>query len=179
MIIPRAVYNATPPERRTRIANNPTLLYSWWCTIFSAVIIGIRVSGRYIRNERLFREDKIMAWSIIPLLARMGCVHVVLIWGTNNADVSHLTDPVKIRHRQIGSQLVLAARIFFALLYVYQFNSMVLTNVCPAYGRLSSPCLNSSNALRNASGREDTNEVCTAYAFSSPSHSAWSSSPPW
>jgi hypothetical protein len=116
MIIPRALYNASPPERRSRIANNPTLLYSWWCTIFSVVIIGIRLSGRYIRNERLFREDKIMAWSIIPLLARMGCIHVVLIYGTNNVDINGLTDPVKIRRREIGSQVVLAARIFYAML---------------------------------------------------------------
>jgi hypothetical protein len=115
MIISRDIYNASPPERRSRVANNPTLLYSWWCTIFSIVIIGFRLSGRYIRNEQLFREDKIMAWSIIPLLARMGCIHVVLIYGTNNVDVSTLVDPIKIRHREIGSQCVLAARIFYAM----------------------------------------------------------------
>ncbi|KAL6712253.1 hypothetical protein ACN47E_000130 [Coniothyrium glycines] len=115
MILPRALYNQSPPERRSRAANNPTLLYSWWCTVFSIVIIALRLSGRYIRNERLFREDKIMAWSVIPLLARMGCIHVVLIYGTNNVNVSALTDPVKIRNREIGSQLVLAARIFYAL----------------------------------------------------------------
>lgn len=115
MILPRALYNESPPERRSRVANNPTLLYSWWCTIFSIVIIGFRLSGRCIRNERLFREDKIMAWSIIPLLVRMGCVHVVLIYGTNNVNVSQLTDPTRIRQREIGSQVVIAARIFYAL----------------------------------------------------------------
>ena len=61
MILPRSIYNESPPERRTRATNNPTLLYSWWCTIFSLVIICFLLSGRYIRNERLFREDKIMA----------------------------------------------------------------------------------------------------------------------
>lgn len=115
MIIHRHLYSASAPERRTRLTNNPTLLYSWWCTLFSVVIIGFRLSGRYIRNERLFREDKIMAMSIVPLLARMGFVHVVLIYGTNNVDTTGLTDPVKIRHREIGSQMVLAARIFYAL----------------------------------------------------------------
>ncbi|KAH7384464.1 hypothetical protein BKA66DRAFT_416999 [Pyrenochaeta sp. MPI-SDFR-AT-0127] len=115
MIIPRDLFNASPPDRRTRVANNPTLLYSWWCTIFSIVIIGFRLSGRYIRNERLFREDKIMAWSMVPLVARMGFVHVVLIYGTNNVDVTDLVDPVKIRRREIGSQMVLAARIFYAM----------------------------------------------------------------
>jgi hypothetical protein len=114
MILPRDIYNGSPPDRRTRAANNPTLLYSWWCTIFSIVIIGFRLSGRYIRNERLFREDKIMALSIIPLVARMGCIHVVLIYGTNNVDVTSLTDPVKIHRREIGSRCVLAARIFYA-----------------------------------------------------------------
>lgn len=115
MILPRGIYNESPPERRTRVANNPTLLYSWWCTIFSLVIIGFRLSGRYIRNERLFREDKIMAWSVVPLMARMSFVHVVLIWGTNNVNVSTLHDTTIIRHREIGSQLVLAARIFYAM----------------------------------------------------------------
>ncbi|KAF9700016.1 hypothetical protein EKO04_001616 [Ascochyta lentis] len=115
MILPRSIYNESPPERRTRATNNPTLLYSWWCTIFSLVIIGFRLSGRYIRNERLFREDKIMAWSVVPLMARMSFVHVVLIWGTNNVNVSTLHDPTKIRHREIGSQMVLAARVFYAM----------------------------------------------------------------
>ncbi|KAF2193778.1 hypothetical protein K469DRAFT_551342 [Zopfia rhizophila CBS 207.26] len=115
MIIPRALYNDSPPERRTRMQNNPTLLFSWWCTIFALAIIGFRLSGRYIRNERLFREDKIMAWSIIPLLARMGFVHVVLIYGTNNVNVTQLTDPKIIHHREIGAKSVLAARISYAL----------------------------------------------------------------
>ncbi|KAE8872179.1 hypothetical protein PTNB73_03638 [Pyrenophora teres f. teres] len=115
MITPRHLYNTAPPDRRTRLANNPTLLYSWWCTVFSAVIIAVRLTGRYMRNERLFREDKIMALSIIPLFARMGFVHVVLIYGTNNVDVSELTDPIVIDHREIGSRMVLGARIFYAM----------------------------------------------------------------
>ena len=69
-----------------------------------------------MRNERLFREDKVMAMSIIPLFARMGLIHVVLLYGTNNADTEDLNDPLKIHHREIGSKLVLAARIFYALL---------------------------------------------------------------
>jgi hypothetical protein len=118
MILSRGLYNASPPERRTRIANNPTLLYSWWCTIFSLGIILVRLSGRYIRNNQLFREDKIMAWSIIPLMARMGFAHVVLLYGTNNVDASALTDPTKIHHREVGARMVLAARVFYAMLYV-------------------------------------------------------------
>lgn len=106
---------SSPPPPRTRIQDNPTLLVSWWCTAFALAIILVRLSGRFVRTERLFKEDKIMALSIIPLLARMGLVHVVLIWGTNNAASQGLT-PLEIRHREIGSRLVLVSRIMYAML---------------------------------------------------------------
>jgi hypothetical protein len=54
-----------------------------------------------------------MFYSTIPLLIRMGLVHVILIWGTNNTVTEGLT-ATEIRHREIGSKLVLAARIFYA-----------------------------------------------------------------
>jgi hypothetical protein len=55
-----------------------------------------------------------MALSLIPLLARMGLVHVILMYGTNNVDGDNLT-PYQIHLRQIGSKLVLASRINYAL----------------------------------------------------------------
>jgi hypothetical protein len=112
---PRGIYSEVPPDIRTRLDDNPTLLVSWWATGVSLAIIVTRVCGRYVRIERLFREDKIMMASIIPLLARMAFVHVVLIWGTNNTKVHGLTDE-QIRHREMGSRMVLAARIFYAIL---------------------------------------------------------------
>lgn len=75
----------------------------------------MRLAGRYTRTEKLFREDKIMALSIIPLLARMGLVHMVLIWGTNNTITAGLTR-LDIEHREIGSRIVLASRIMYAAL---------------------------------------------------------------
>ncbi|KAL9089639.1 MAG: hypothetical protein Q9165_005671 [Trypethelium subeluteriae] len=109
-----SVYTSSPPEPRTRLENNPTLLFSWWTTMFSFVIILLRICGRYIRTERLFREDKIMALSIIPLMIRMAFVHVILLYGTNNVINTNLTER-EIYHRSIGSRLVLASRIFYAL----------------------------------------------------------------
>ncbi|KAL4806566.1 hypothetical protein BDV18DRAFT_159738 [Aspergillus unguis] len=114
MLQPRGMYSDVPPDIRTRIQDNPTLLVSWWATGVSLAIIVTRVCGRYVRIERLFREDKIMMAAIIPLLARMAVVHVILIYGTNNTKVDGLTAE-DIRHRQIGSKLVLAARIFYAI----------------------------------------------------------------
>lgn len=65
-----------------------------------------------------------MALSIIPLLARMGLVHVVLIWGTNNTTGRSLT-PLEIHHREIGSRLVLVSRIMYAMLWVASLSILV------------------------------------------------------
>ena len=107
------LYQTEPPPLRTRQQDNPTLLVSWWCTGFALTIILFRLAGRIIRTERLFREDKIMALAIIPLFARMALIQVVLRWGTNNTVTTGL-DPVAVRHREVGSGLVLAARIMYA-----------------------------------------------------------------
>ncbi|ETI25480.1 hypothetical protein G647_02253 [Cladophialophora carrionii CBS 160.54] len=109
----RRIYHDEPPDYQSRIAMNPTLIVSWWCTLFALTAILIRVFGRWVRTERLFREDWIMFYSIIPLMIRMALVHVVLIWGTNNTKTEGLT-ALQIHHHEIGSRLVLAARIFYA-----------------------------------------------------------------
>lgn len=114
MIISRDLYSS-PPRAKSKAENNATLLVSWWCTGFALAIIVVRLAGRYTRTEKLFREDKIMALSIIPLLARMGLVHMVLIWGTNNTITAGLTR-LDIEHREIGSRVVLASRIMYAAL---------------------------------------------------------------
>ena len=81
----------------------------------SLTIILLRLAGRYIRTERLFREDKIMALGIIPLMARMALVHGVLRWGTNNANLAGMTD-AELHDRENGAKFVLPARIFYAAL---------------------------------------------------------------
>jgi hypothetical protein len=114
MALPRGLYSTAPPEPHTRVQNNPTLLFSWWCTACAFTMILFRLCGRKIRNNRLFREDKIMALSIIPLLIRMALIHPVMLWGNNNVNTAGLS-PEDIYHRSIGSRLVLGARIFYAL----------------------------------------------------------------
>ena len=127
MISPRGIHSGAPPEPRTRVENNPTLLFSWWCTGCAITVILFRLSGRKIRNGHLFREDKIMALSMIPLLIRMALIHPVLLWGNNNVVTTGLSAE-DIYHRSIGSRLVLGARIFYALLYVVSA-SMTCQNV--------------------------------------------------
>lgn len=110
-----AIWDTTPPQPRTRLENWPTLLFSWWATAFSVVIILTRLCGRKVRSNVLFREDWIMMIALIPLLARMAVAHVVLIYGTNNVQIEgNSFTEVDIRHRRIGAGLVLAARILYA-----------------------------------------------------------------
>jgi hypothetical protein len=113
-LIARGIYNHVPPNPRTAMQNNPTLLVCWWCTAASLVIIGVRIVGRYCRTNRFFTEDKVMMVAVVPLIARMTLVHLVLIWGTNNAKTDGLSE-IDIRDREIGSRLVLVARIFYAV----------------------------------------------------------------
>ncbi|KAL2200365.1 hypothetical protein P885DRAFT_27374 [Corynascus similis CBS 632.67] len=109
-----ALYSAPPPLRPFG-EDKPTLLVCWWITMFCAVIIALRVVGRFIRTEKLFREDKTAALALVPLFLRMGFVHVVLIYGTNNAQLqgAGLSDE-QLHKRSIASGLVLLSRVLYA-----------------------------------------------------------------
>lgn len=107
-----ALYSSPPPARTTQ-DDKPTLLVCWWCSLFATVIILFRVTGRFIRSERLFKEDWLAFATVIPLGIRMALVHVILIYGTNNVITTGLTSD-EINKREIGSKLVLASRIFYA-----------------------------------------------------------------
>ncbi|PHH75765.1 hypothetical protein CDD83_4366 [Cordyceps sp. RAO-2017] len=104
-----------PPSLRAFRDDKPTLLVCWWATSFCSLMILLRVTGRFVRTEKLFREDKISALALVPLALRMVCVHFILLYGTNNADFSrvHLT-PLELRQKTIASGLVLASRSFYA-----------------------------------------------------------------
>ncbi|RKF54643.1 putative protein/integral membrane protein [Erysiphe neolycopersici] len=102
-----------PPEARTFRQDNAVLLVCWWCNILAMFIILFRVGGRYIRSEKLFREDWIAFACIIPLLGRIACVHVVLYFGTNNVQLLGLSE-LQIYHRSIGSKVVLLSRMLNA-----------------------------------------------------------------
>ncbi|KAF8863941.1 hypothetical protein BDZ45DRAFT_582773 [Acephala macrosclerotiorum] len=102
--------------------DKPTLLVSWWCTCYAIAIISIRVCGRYIRAEKVFIEDGIMMLAITPLLIRMAFVHVVLKDGTNNTVTDGLSTQ-DIHRREMGSQLVLAARTDESSLWAIKYST--------------------------------------------------------
>ncbi|KAH8681143.1 hypothetical protein BX600DRAFT_504876 [Xylariales sp. PMI_506] len=105
---------SSPPPLHTLPQDKPTLLVCWWITLFSTTIILLRAAGRYIRSEKLFREDKTATLALIPLYLRMACLHVVLVFGTNNAQLPADLSEEEIRRKSIASGLVLATRIFYA-----------------------------------------------------------------
>ncbi|TLD31201.1 hypothetical protein PspLS_02827 [Pyricularia sp. CBS 133598] len=103
---------SSPPPYRDFLSDKPTLLVCWWATIFCATIILLRIGGRFVRSETLFTEDKIAALAILPLFARMGCVHVILLWGTNNADFRGVElSQEQVHLKEMASRLVLLSRI--------------------------------------------------------------------
>jgi len=103
------------PEARQFYEDKPTLLVSWWITVFCVAIILTRMSGRYVRVEKLLKEDKIAAGALIPLVLRAICVHFVLKNGTNNVNLDGLKlSDGDIDKRIVGSKMVLASRVFYA-----------------------------------------------------------------
>ncbi|EQL01522.1 hypothetical protein OCS_02770 [Ophiocordyceps sinensis CO18] len=112
-----------PPALLPFRHDKPTLLVCWWATSFCALMILIRITGRFIRTERLFREDKIAAFALVPLVLRMACVHFILVWGTNNADFTGVTlTPTELRQKSIASGLTMASRFFYtATLWIYKY----------------------------------------------------------
>ncbi|KAG5979028.1 hypothetical protein E4U55_005640 [Claviceps digitariae] len=112
-----------PPELRAFRLDKPTLLVCWWATSFCTLMILLRITGRFIRTERLFIEDKVAAVALIPLNLRMACVHYVLKYGTNNADFTGIQlTPTEIRHKALASGLVLLSRFCYAAtLWILKF----------------------------------------------------------
>jgi hypothetical protein len=109
---------SSPPPLQTFQEDKPTLLVCWWATLFCTTTILVRVAGRFVRSETLFAEDKTAALAIVPLLLRMGLVHVILTYGTNNSELPADASDEELHRRAIGSGLVLASRILYAAVYV-------------------------------------------------------------
>ncbi|KAK5691804.1 hypothetical protein LTR17_025539 [Elasticomyces elasticus] len=55
-----------------------------------------------------------MMASMIPLIIRMGLIHLVLQYGTNNISTENGISAIRLDHHITGAKLVLVARIFYA-----------------------------------------------------------------
>jgi hypothetical protein len=103
-------FNSEAPQARMFSQDKPTLLVCWWCTCYAISVILFRIVGRYVRAEKMFLDDRLMFLSIIPLLGRLAFLHVVLVFGTNNAITDGLSDE-NLNRRRIGSGLLIWAKV--------------------------------------------------------------------
>ncbi|TGZ78085.1 hypothetical protein EX30DRAFT_334718 [Ascodesmis nigricans] len=120
---PLTAYLSPAPPPRTYRDDHATLLASYWCAGICIAAFVFRLFGRYVRIEKLYVDDLLMAASVVPLAVRMVFVHLVLQWGTNNVDVDQLKDMYKdderglradVGRRERGSGMVLGARVALA-----------------------------------------------------------------
>lgn len=66
----------------------------------------------------MYADDIWMGFSLGPLLIRLGVIHVVLVYGTNNIDYDDISVMAMSQRekdqRVIGSKMILASRILYA-----------------------------------------------------------------
>lgn len=59
-----------------------------------------------------------MGISLAPLFIRLGIIHMVLVYGTNNIDFDKINvmgmSEEEMHRRVVGSKLILASRVFYA-----------------------------------------------------------------
>lgn len=96
-----------------------SILATTYITTFLAVaLIFVRLIWRYRRGERMYADDMWMGISLCPLLIRLGLIHIVLVYGTNNFDYNEVNisemSQGQIERRVIGSKLTLLSRVVYA-----------------------------------------------------------------
>lgn len=99
-------------------SNLATLVVTYICAILAMILIFVRLIWRYYRGERMYADDVWMGVSLGPLLIRLGVIHVVLVYGTNNIDYDDISVMAMSQRekdqRVIGSKMILASRILYA-----------------------------------------------------------------
>ena len=104
-----------PPGQR----DWPTLIVAYICALLSLACIATRLICRRIRGERYwaFPDDIWMGFSVVPLFVRLGLIHVVIVYGTNQAPMGMRILGGNAKEEMIlGSKFVLASRIVYPAL---------------------------------------------------------------
>ncbi|KAJ5401009.1 hypothetical protein N7465_011498 [Penicillium sp. CMV-2018d] len=94
-----------------------TLIILWVFTWVTIGLIVFRLLVRKLKGFQFVLGDYFAMGAILCALARLGLVHVIIIWGTNNMSTkfrhTHDFTSEEIRRREIASKLVLANRVFY------------------------------------------------------------------
>lgn len=94
-----------------------TIIIVWVFSWVAITIMAIRLLWQRIQSRRFFPGDYLTMAAIFCAVARLGIIHVVLIWGSNNVTAafraSHQFTPTEIYQREVGSKLTLVNRTFY------------------------------------------------------------------
>ncbi|KAK4073914.1 hypothetical protein H0G86_003371 [Trichoderma simmonsii] len=96
---------------------DPTLLIHWLFSCLALLIMGVRLWGRKNARQDFNLGDRLTMAAAACALIRLGMIHVVLTWGTNNMTAAQRQDhhftSKEIYQREIGSKLSIANRVFY------------------------------------------------------------------
>lgn len=97
--------------------DDPTLLIHWLFSCLALAVMFARLVWRKIARQEYNLGDYLTIAACVCALTRLGLIHVVLTWGTNNVtpkyrDSHNFTDE-EIYRREIGSKLSLVNRVFY------------------------------------------------------------------
>ncbi|KAH6672397.1 hypothetical protein B0J14DRAFT_655281 [Halenospora varia] len=106
-----------------------TLILLWVFTWGAMFLMAVRLIMRKVRGQRFDLGDKLTFFAMFCLMARLGFIHVVLIWGSNNVSAAfranHKFTSWEIYQREMGSKLTITSRPFYNT-YLWVQKSVVL-----------------------------------------------------
>jgi hypothetical protein len=95
-----------------------TIVITWVFTWLAEALMTLRLLMRKFRKQRFDISDYLTIAAMAFLIVRLGLVHVVLVWGTNNISAAYRQSNVfpdqEIWQREVGSKLTLASRAVYA-----------------------------------------------------------------
>jgi hypothetical protein len=98
------------------LTNDEIVIVTLSCTFGFATIfiMGLRLTMRKLRKQKLYLSDYLTIAAILCVLARSAFAIVVDLWGNNNdlKPGDHFTE-TEIYRRKIGSELTLAGRMVY------------------------------------------------------------------
>ncbi|KAG7135490.1 hypothetical protein HYQ45_006759 [Verticillium longisporum] len=99
--------------------DHPTLIIIHWLFSWIALaIMVVRLIWRKVAKQAFNLGDYLTMAACFFVVARMGIIHMVLTWKTNNMPAAyrenHVLTPEEIHQREIGSKLALTARVVYS-----------------------------------------------------------------
>ncbi|KAM0322191.1 hypothetical protein ACHAQA_009681 [Verticillium albo-atrum] len=97
--------------------DDPTLFIHWLFSWLALVIMVARLVWRKVARQPFNGGDYLTMGACFCVMARMGLIHVVLTWKTNNVSAAirktYVFTAEDIHRRQVGSKLSLVNRVFY------------------------------------------------------------------